>query len=52
MKPLQNKTIASALRYLHSECMNGRHEGNDHVLALMRLRGVKPGLKALQAAGV
>ena len=47
MKPLQNKTIDSALRYLHSECMNGRHEGKEHVLALMRLRGVEPGFKNL-----
>ena len=27
--------------------MNGRHEGKEHVLALMRLGGVEPGFKNL-----
>jgi pentatricopeptide repeat protein len=47
MRPLQDKTVASVLRYLHRECMNGRHEGLEHVLALMRLRGVEPDFRAL-----
>ena len=46
MRPLQDKTVDSVLRYLHRECMNGRHEGLEHVLALMRLRGVEPDFKA------
>lgn len=47
MRPLQDKTIDSVLRYLHRECMNGRHDGLEHVLALMRLRGVEPDFRAL-----
>ena len=43
---LQDKSI-NVLRYLHRECMNGRHEGREHVLALMRLRGVEPDFRAL-----
>jgi hypothetical protein len=46
---LQSKTIASVLRYLHRECMNGRHDGKEHVLALMRMRGVEPDFKKLAA---
>lgn len=42
MRTLQDKTVDSALRYLHRECMNGRHKGLEHVLALMLLRGVEP----------
>ena len=48
MRTLQPKTIDSVLRYLHRECMNGRHDGLEHVLALMRLRGVEPDFKALR----
>jgi len=47
MRTLQDKTIDNVLRYLHRECMNGRHEGLEHVLALMRIRGVAPDFKAL-----
>jgi hypothetical protein len=39
---MQDKSIDNVLRHLHRECMNGRHEGLDHVLALMRLRGAAP----------
>ncbi len=46
MRPLQDKSIDSVLRFIHRECMNGRHEGLEHVLALMRLRGVTPSFKA------
>jgi hypothetical protein len=42
---MQDKTIDSILRHLHLECMNGRHEGLMWVLALMRLRGVKPSFR-------
>ncbi len=44
---MQDKTINRALQYLHSECMNGRAEGKDLVLALMRLRGVEPTFRKL-----
>ena len=44
-----DKTINNALRQLHRECMNDRHEGLEHVVALMRLRGVKPRFKAKHA---
>ena len=44
-----DKTIDSALRHLHRECMNGRAEGLEHVVALMRLRGVEPSFKAKHA---
>lgn len=47
MRTLQDKTIDSVLRYLHRECMNGRHEGLQCVLGLMRIRGVEPDFKAL-----
>jgi hypothetical protein len=36
MRPLQDKTIDNVLRYLHGECLNGRHDGLQAVLALMR----------------
>lgn len=45
--PMQDKTIDSVLRHLHAECMNGRHDGKEHVLALMRLRGVEPTFRKL-----
>lgn len=47
MRPLQDKSIDNVLRYLHWECMNGRHAGGYLVLALMRIRGVKPTFKKL-----
>jgi pentatricopeptide repeat protein len=43
---MQDRSIHNVLRHLHGECMNGRHEGLEHVLALMRLRGVEPDFKA------
>ncbi len=46
---MQDKTINSALRHLHKECMNGRAEGLEHVVALMRIRGVEPMFKAKHA---
>jgi hypothetical protein len=46
MRPLQDKTIDNVLRYLHAECMNGRHDGLQAVLALMRIRGVEPAFRA------
>jgi hypothetical protein len=42
---MQDKTIDNVLRHLHRECMNGRHEGREHIVALLRLRGVKPDFK-------
>ena len=47
---MQDKSIDNVLRHLHRECMNGRHEGLEHVLALMRLRGVEPDFKARSRA--
>lgn len=44
---MQDKTIDSVLCHLHSECMNGRHDGLQLVLALMRLRGVTPTFRKL-----
>lgn len=38
---MQDKTIDNALRQLHREALNGRHEGMEHILALMALRGVE-----------
>jgi hypothetical protein len=46
MRPLQDKTIGNVLRYLHRECVNGRHGGIEHVLALMRILGVEPDFRA------
>ncbi len=46
---MQDKTIDNILRHLHRECMNGRHDGLEHVVALMRLRGVEPDFKAKHA---
>jgi hypothetical protein len=43
---MQDKTIDNGLRHLHRECMNGRHDALHLVVALMRLRGVEPDLKA------
>jgi hypothetical protein len=34
---LQDKSIDNMLRHLHRECINGRQEGLERVLALMRL---------------
>lgn len=39
---MQDKTIDSALRHLHREALNGRHDGMEHIVALMALRGCKP----------
>ena len=39
---MQNKTIDNALRQLHRDAMNGKHEGLEHILALMQLIGVEP----------
>lgn len=42
---MQDKTINSALQQLYRQAISGRQEGLNHVLALMRLRGLEPAAK-------
>ena len=42
---MQDRTINNALQATHKAAMNGQHEGLEHILALMRLRGVEPTCK-------
>lgn len=42
---MQDKSIDNVLRHLHRECMNGRHDGLQCVLGLMRIRGVEPSFR-------
>ncbi|QDC10836.1 hypothetical protein FHY55_17045 [Oceanicola sp. D3] len=39
---MQDKTINNALQQLYREAINGQHEGKEHILALMKLRGIEP----------
>jgi hypothetical protein len=48
---MQDKTINSALQQLYRQAISGRQEGLDHILALMRARGIEPVAKRQSPLG-